>query len=72
MYNVNLCYPYRNEHVWLWVSDDTLGEPQINQECSCGGFLWQGRGLTPRAADGFDRVLEEAAIVDFLAFEGGE
>lgn len=68
----NLCYPYRNEHVWLWASDNTLGEPQINQECSCGGFLWQGRGLKPRAADGFDRAPEEAAIVDYLAFEGSE
>ena len=69
MYKLNMCNPFTNEHVWIWSSGDTMGEPPINQECTCGDFLYQGRGITPRAADGFDRALEEAAIADFLKFE---
>lgn len=65
----SLCNPYTGEHAWVWCSGDTLGEPQMNQECACGAFLCQGRDKAPLPEKGFDVELEQLAINEYLSFE---
>lgn len=64
-----LCNAFKNEHVWMWVSGDTIGTPYVGQKCTCGAYKYQGAGKPAIPVDEESEAIQNAAAQDFLSFE---